>query len=52
MKKQYEVPQVSAYEFEVETLLCQSIGGGEPGNGGVKPQSLDWGEDDDEEYSE
>lgn len=46
MKKVYVTPEITAYEADPTVLLCNSIGGGEPGNGDVMPQSLDYGDDD------
>lgn len=45
MKKKYVTPQISVIETIPVVLQAWSLGGGQPGNGGVVPQSLDWEED-------
>lgn len=45
MKKKYVTPHISVYEISPVLLLSQSLSGGQPGNGGVVPQSLEWEDD-------
>lgn len=47
MKKVYVTPGISVYKTDPTMLLSgsSSLGGGNPGNGNVRPQS-----DDEEEY--
>lgn len=48
MKKVYVTPEITAYEADPTVLLSNSnwLEGGDPGNGNVTPQSLDYGDDD------
>lgn len=46
MKKVYVTPEITVYKTDPTVLLSDSIGGGDPGNGEVTPQSLDYGDDD------
>lgn len=50
MKKVYVTPEISVYKADPTMLLSGSfsLDGGNPGNGAVSPQSIDF--DDDEEY--
>ena len=48
MKKVYVTPEISVYKADPTMLLNGSLGGGDNGNGEVKPQSTRFY--DEEEY--
>lgn len=45
MKKEYLSPRTTIYEIGNMPMLCNSIGGGEPGNGEIEPQVMEYDDD-------
>lgn len=48
MKKEYINPHITIYETDDMPMLCNSIGGGQPGNGEVVPQSKEYDVEEEE----